>query len=376
MSTRLLFAVSSPVSAYYFLRGQLNFLKERGFTVFLASSDDGAVKGWAREQGATFLDSGTVRQPSVRRDLVSVRLIAGIILSVKPKIVVYGTPKAALLFGLISRILRVKHRIYLVHGLRYEGYHGWLRRLFILIEQLICSSSTRIVCVSESVRDRVVEDVQCDYLQTIVLGSGSPNGVDQERFSIATFEERERARASFGLSSDSVVVSFIGRLNPDKGLPLLPELALALECNSKDVCLLIAGEAEGKGLEAAQILSNSAVARLVGQVPDVERVYWASDVVVLPTKREGLPTVLIEAGACGVPVVASKVTGCVDVVVDGVNGKLVEGNDAHEWAHAIDDCLAAFSTPESARAIRESAISRFSSQHVWSNWGDLLNSLK
>jgi glycosyltransferase involved in cell wall biosynthesis len=174
----------------------------------------------------------------------------------------------------------------------------------------------------------------------VVLGAGSSGGVVVSRFE-GTPEQLVRAvciRAGLGIPEKSPVVGFVGRIVRDKGVV---ELVSAFEEVSRRIPgmhLIIVGQnEEGDPIPAktrAEIERNIRI-HAVGQVRDTAAYLHAMDVLVLPTYREGFPNVVLEAGAAGKPVVATRATGVVDAVVDGVTGLLSEIGDVEGLAANI-----------------------------------------
>lgn len=368
---KVCYTVTVPMSARAFLRGQLGHVARSGHDVVLLTGDDGGMDRFCQSESARFVNVEMKREPDPRADARSLVEMIRALRRVRPDIVVYGTPKSSLVTSLAAVLCGVRRRAYLVHGLRYESMTGRARTALIAVETLICRLSTDIVCVSESVRQRLVADVPSAVGRARVLGSGSANGVDLERFSIATNEQRFEARVRFGVERPGPVLSFVGRFNPDKGLPVLPGLVELIEDRHPDWTVLVVGSCEGD--ESVRTRYESMLASpcvvAVGHVDAVEEVYWASDVLILPTAREGLATVLLEAGACGVPLVSSKVTGCTDVVVEGVNGMVVDKPEAEAWYSAVHELIGVLGNGHlTPFTIRESIASRFAQERVWEQW--------
>lgn len=375
---RLVFTVSTPETAYAFLRGQLRFLAERGYAPTLITSDDGSVSDWAKAERAQFHAVPILREPSIKQDLRALVAIFAGLVRFRPWGIVFGTPKASLLSSVSAYFARVPKRVYLVHGLRYEGLAGWRQRVLMGVEWLNCMLATHVVCVSPSVRDRLVADKLCRDDKAVVLGFGSPNGVDGQRFHTASSAAKFELRHQHQIPTDHVVTAFVGRINPDKGYPVLGALANHIGQQDRDITLVVAGPAEGGEAIRAEmdLLESSDSCRVLGPVRAVEDVYALADILILPTAREGLPTVVIEAGASGLPVVASAVTGCVDAVIPGETGTLVVSNDPVEWVKAIRgqmDDLAAGSI--NREGIRSSVLARFDEGVVLRGWLEFLSDL-
>lgn len=165
------------------------------------------------------------------------------------------------------------------------------------------------------------------------------NGVDLDRFDPARADPatRKRLRAELGLGDDTVVVGIVGRLVAEKGYP---ELFQAMEGLDENFHLIVIGPDDP---EKADALPRDLVARagesgvtFLGMRTDVDELYTAMDLFVLPSHREGFPRAAMEAAAMGLPIVATDIRGCRQVVDDGVNGLLVPVADPLALRSAIE----------------------------------------
>jgi glycosyltransferase involved in cell wall biosynthesis len=164
------------------------------------------------------------------------------------------------------------------------------------------------------------------------------NGVDVSRFrpDVPDAESRLRFRAEMGIAPDSIVVGMVGRLVAEKGWL---EMFDAVErLGPGYTCLAVGPEDPDK----ADSIPPSALStaeqygvQLLGMRTDMVELYGAMDVFALPSHREGFPRAAMEAAASGVPIVASDIRGCREVVEDGVNGYLIPVGDADALAAAI-----------------------------------------
>jgi glycosyltransferase involved in cell wall biosynthesis len=140
------------------------------------------------------------------------------------------------------------------------------------------------------------------------------------------------------------VVGFSGRLVHDKGIAELSQAFVLLKQRHpwKSIKLLIIGEPERRDSvprEVMNVLYSSKDVVFTGRVPysEIQKYYLLMNVLVLPSYREGFPTVVLEAGSMGIPVVVSRATGCIDSIKEGVTGLFTEIQ-----SEAIADNLARF----------------------------------
>jgi len=141
-----------------------------------------------------------------------------------------------------------------------------------------------------------------------------------------------------GIPERAAVILFVGRLTRDKGIPELVEAFARLDEQFLNLRLLLVGCFEAEDPlppETRRQLEKQPHIIFVGAVQDTPSYYAAADIVVLPSHREGLPTVILEAQAAGKPVVGANATGIVDLVTDGETGLLFPVGDATALSKTI-----------------------------------------
>jgi glycosyltransferase involved in cell wall biosynthesis len=218
--------------------------------------------------------------------------------------------------------------------------HGWVKQtsrtpLYYAIDRFCLKRYDKVICVSED-------------LYRDCLGCGVParrcvlieNGIDTVEY--ARRWQAAQARQRLGIPAGRLVVAAVGRLSAEKGFDLLIRSADRLLAGGLDLELLIAGEGDQETELRALIgsLGRGERIRLLGYWPDTREVYEAADVFALSSLREGLPNVVLEAMAMGVPVVATRIAGVPRVVRDGENGLLVAPGDGEALTRALARVLA------------------------------------
>jgi glycosyltransferase involved in cell wall biosynthesis len=201
------------------------------------------------------------------------------------------------------------------------------------LKRLTASWDTRSIAVCELARQVEIERAGAAPDNVIVIC----NGIDAGRFPILTPEARTTARRHLGVPADVPVLGAVGRLHPQKGLPDLLSAFQVLKSPRPKAHLLIVGDGECRvdlGRQVQQRHLAGAVT-FTGQRDDVPQLLALMDVFVLASHWEGLPNVVLEAMAAGLPVVATTVGGTPEVVVDGVTGFLVPPRDPEALADAI-----------------------------------------
>jgi len=212
--------------------------------------------------------------------------------------------------------------------------------------------SRKVICVSDTLRAKVNQ--LGVPLQDIAL---IRNGVDQKRFRIRS---RNKCREALGVPHDRPMILFVGSLDWVKGGALLPRVVAALTpvMGHKPLLYMIgAGPLRSsieQEIEASGLWED---VHLLGQRPHAEVPLWlgAANVLCVPSREEGCPNIILEALACGRPVVATKAGGIPEVVRDGENGVLVAVEDTPAMAASLQQALA---KTWDARAIRRSVSAR------------------
>ena len=191
------------------------------------------------------------------------------------------------------------------------------------------------------------------------------NGVDLERFRPADEPEQQTLRRELGLPLDARLILFVGFFSQEKCPHLLFEAWSHLQGNGLPASALVfVGATRSQYAEvdptlaprlreAASGLGLGARTVFIERARRIERYYRAADLFVLPSSREGLPMALLEAMACGLPCVATRLSGSTDVVIDdGRNGRLVPSQDVR----ALEEALRWFiEHPAQARALGQQA---------------------
>jgi glycosyltransferase involved in cell wall biosynthesis len=373
---RLLYLVTDAITADCFLSGHLAYLRAEGFDVHLVAGP-GPLLGEVEEKtGVTVHAAPFHREIRPWGDWSALRHLTTLLRRLAPDLINASTPKAGLLGLLAARRAGVRHRVYLVRGLRLETARGLKRRILAAAEAAAARAATQVFCVSESLRQRYCALGFRPLEEVAVLAQGSSNGVSLERFAtVHATSTRVAARSALGLPPHAPVVGFLGRLTHDKGisdlvtsfldtvLPAMPEARL----------LLIGDFEPGDPVAAHTRHRIEAEPTIVTRsfVPELASEYAALDVLAFPSYREGFPNVPLEAAACGLPVAGYRATGTVDAVIDGVTGTLVELGDRGALGRAI---LAYLEDPQLGRrhgaAGRERAARDFRPHDIWQAWRD------
>jgi glycosyltransferase involved in cell wall biosynthesis len=367
---RIVYVLTASL-AVRFLRGQLRYLREAGFDVTVIASWGEELATIPEAEGVRAISVPFSRGISLRKDLMSLWHLWRVMRRIRPTITSVGTPKAGLLGGLVAFFAGVPCRLYTLRGLRLQTVTGMRRRVLLFAERLACLSAHRIICVSNSLRQEAVALGLADSQKTVVLGSGSSNGVDVSRFDLDQAERQKAVelRSKLGIPPDAPVVGFVGRFTRDKGIDELLQAFSLLRERLPELRVLLVGDVEKGDLPSLDVLQKVKTDPNIvcpGFVADPALYYQIMDVLALPTRREGFPNAVLEANASGKPAVVTNATGAVDSVIDGVTGFIVPVGDSVALANALakllyDPCLA----KSMGQTARDRAAAEFRQETIW-----------
>lgn len=224
--------------------------------------------------------------------------------------------------ALIAAVMKRRPLVTTFHG--SDALTEPLRnRLYFLLQKFVVSRSDHIIAVSNEVKDVLVSRLDADPSKISVISCG----VDTTFFAPAA---KADARKELGIDESEKVVLFVGHINHNKGIDILRECARLMP----DVTFVVLG----KGTFEA----GTRNCKVVGNHPNDRIPRWinGADVLILPSRSEGTPVVLMEALSCGIPVVASRVGGIPDLVKDGQTGCLVEKGDVAMFERKLRELLA------------------------------------
>lgn len=236
---------------------------------------------------------------------------------------------------IIHRLTGVPYAVYFggsdIPGSNPSRYKYVYPLLTPLLKRIWRGAAFRTVCSQELVRLGKVADDKSEFICI-------PNGVETERFCPITRPPNPKIK-----------ILFIGRLIPRKGFQrVIQALPLVKELTNKPFVIEVVGTGSAQSeLDAlAQTLKVSDLIHYTGLVPyeKLEQSYQYADIFILTSLSEGMPSVILEAMGCGLPIIASNVGGNNEIVHDGVNGYLINGDDIQQLADKLamlinDDAL-------------------------------------
>lgn len=274
------------------------------------------------------------------RDLAAIRRLFALLREKKIDLIHAHLTYSAIWSALATRLIGVPSVVSLhvsveaTRSLRPSARHRFLTTVRDgLMKNVANRWSSRVVMVSAALRDAYVESgLHRDKVRVV------HNGIEVERFRHPRDETRARLDAEFSIEPGSPLVAMVSVLRPGKGVEVLIDAIARVP----DATFLIIGDGPMREEWTARAASHGVAGRIrwAGFRSDVDRILAGCDLFVHPSLDDAFPTVLLEAMAAGLPVVASRVGGIPEIVTPGATGELVPPGDPERLAATISRLLA------------------------------------
>lgn len=346
-------------SLRYLLMPQLRATRDLGWET-IGMSAPGPDVAYLESEGIRHIPlHSSTRSFSARSDLKAALELRRVLQIEKPDLLHTHNPKPGLYGRVLGRLSRTPMVVNTVHGLYATENDSIAKRALVYgLEWLAAQFSDAELVQS-------IEDVE--VMRRLHIGRESKrfhlgNGVDLSRFvGRDTSDANARIREELGIPLGAVVVGCVARLVAEKGIP---ELIEAWEDRSADYSLVLVGPEDPHKVDA---LDPGTISRamdggvhVLGHREDVPDLYASWDLFALPSHREGFPRAAMEAAASGLPIVATDIRGCREVVDNGINGLLIPVGDPSALRDAIDGLVTeADRRLEMGRRGREKALQEF-----------------
>ena len=373
---KLIIITTVPMSLATLVKGQAKYLSSY-FDVKLVTSFSEKNQEISKAEGVELKSIDMTRQITIIKDLKALIELYKYFKNQKPDIVYTFTPKAGLLGMMASFLSRVPVRIHNIVGMPLMEATGKKFILLKFIERLTYLFSTNLFCNSFGLKKFINENLTKKDVK--VIAQGSINGVDTEFFkNTKTLDEKELIRDKFKIDKKDFVITFVGRIVKDKGINELIEAFINLSKKYNNLKLLLVGDYEeylNPIKNENKILIDSLDSIItVGFQNDIRDFLSITDLFVLPSYREGLPNSLIEAGSFGIPLLATNINGCNEIIDDGITGILVEKKSAKKLEEAIDKLLEDKELYNSIKLkVRDRIIEKYEQKYFWN---ELKNEIK
>lgn len=333
------------------------------FNVELMGADSGDIEDILEREKVLFKAVQMERRITPLKDLKVLFDLIVYFAKKKPDIVYSFTPKAGLLAMVASFFARCPVRIHNVVGMPLMEAKGKKKIILKLTEKITYLFATHIYCNSFGLKKYI--NTYLTNKKIKVIGHGSINGVDcdfyKDNFSN---EQKKQIRNKLGLKKTDFIVSYMGRIVKDKGINELIDAFKILNEKYDDIKFLIVGKFEQElnpiTNENKEVILTNRNIKFIGFQNDLRDYLSISNLFVLPSYREGLPNALIEAGSFGIPLLATDINGCNEIIIDGKNGKLVEKKSVTSLYLGIEELyLNKHLYLKIKSKVRESIVSRY-----------------
>jgi glycosyltransferase involved in cell wall biosynthesis len=270
-------------------------------------------------------------------DLRAIAKIRNILQRERPDIVHTHTPKAGILGRWASWLAGIPRIAHTFHGFGFSESHPTVeKRLYVWAERITGMITTQFVVVSEKNRLKgqnygFFRQHSCELIRS---------GIDLSTFTTGSLDKPQK-KIELGLCPSDKIVGIVAGFKPPKGLNHFLEVARRVVNRRPEIKFLMIGDGELRPQLEAEVnrLQLDSAVRMLGWRRDIPDLLQLLDVFVLTSHWEGLPRVLLEAMAAGVPIVATDVDGIGEVVQTEENGYLVGPGDTTKMAERVLELL-------------------------------------
>jgi len=310
----------------YYIGEQFDFFQEKGVKFYIASSPDPFLFDYCKEKNLKAIPVHILREINIKEDIKATIKLFKVIKRKKIDVVIGHTPKGALLAMLAATLARTTNRIYFRHGLMYETSKGLKRFVLKNIERFTGSLATKIICVSPSVLRISNHEKLSKPKKNILLNRGTCNGIDAlVKFNPAKIRQQdvEALKMMYDIKASDKVVGYVGRLVNDKGINELIQAWKSILKTRKNIKLLLVGPFEKRdAIDPAvqKFIDDEPTIISTGLIQETALYYALMDLFILPSYREGFPTVVLEASSMELPVITTQATGCIDSIINNETG--------------------------------------------------------
>ena len=324
--TKLFRITTYPISLQNLLRGQPHFFS-RHFEFTAISNVGPELTEVQNREGIRTIGLSMTRKITPLRDLISLYHMTHLFSKEKPDIVHTHTPKAGLIGMLAGWLTRRPKRIHTVAGLPLMATKGIKKQVLIGIEKLTYACATTVIPNSKGLHTYLIEKKLCATQKILFLEPGSSNGIDLEYFSREAIRMKiTETKKNLRLDASHFIFIFAGRITRDKGINELVHAFCRLAEHDPNIRLLIIGDFD-YGLNPIDINTKTTLTThpqiILNEFQADVRPYLAlANILVLPSYREGLPQIVLQACALDTPCIVSDIMGC-NEIIDSENGQLI-----------------------------------------------------
>ncbi len=341
MKPKVAIVISSPMMVNFFLISQINHLSaEFEITLITGITDnDVALSDDLIHKKITIIRINMQRKISIFSDIVTFFRLIKIFKKYKFDIVHSISPKSGLLAQIAAFFVGIQIRIHTFTGQVWANKSGLWRYLLKLIDILIVRISSNILVDSYSQRSFLMLENVVNHDNSKVLLNGSISGINEKRFTPSKASYLS-FRKENGLKNDSIIILFIGRLTKDKGVIDLIKAFEKLILNQNNCYLLLVGPDEENMLK--KYVDKEEISHQIFCFDYTEKPEFymqVSDLLCLPSLREGFGNVVLEAAMCRVPAIVSDIYGLKDVIEKDITASTFTPGDVSNLTNLLTEFI-------------------------------------
>ena len=334
-----------PISLNLLITGQMKYMRDNGYEVIMMSADGPEIKELVEREKCPHEIVPLTRQITPFKDLKALWILYRKLKRIKPQIIHSHTPKAGLIGMMAAWLARVPIRLHTVAGLPLEATSGGKKKLLLFIEWLTYKCATEVWPNSKSLYTFIDAHKLAKRDKLRIIGRGSSNGIDTSEFDTQKLDGEILAsiKSDINYASQNKYLLFVGRIVKDKGIEELVDAFQKLKERHSNLKLILVGPFESQldplSADTLTAIEDDVDIITTGFSTKVKYFMDIADIFVFPSHREGFPNVPMQAGLMKCPVVASKITGNVDIIDHEINGLLHKKGSANDIFEKVDFAL-------------------------------------
>ena len=318
-----------PISLDLLLKGQLHYLNQF-YNVKAVSGKGKNLENVKNREGVEIAELEMQRQISPIKDFISLVKMYFLLKKEKPMIVHSITPKAGLITMLAGKLAGVPIRIHTFTGLIFPYKEGFMQKLLIYMDKLLCISATHIFPEGKGVK-KDLKKYNITNKPLEIIANGNVNGIDTVHYSKERVNSEiiSELKNKYNIKDTDFIYCFVGRLVKDKGITeLINAFSSIKDSNSK---LILVGRQEPH----LDPLDNETINEIetnpniipVGFQSDIRPFLAMSNCFVFPSYREGFPNVVLQAQAMELPCIVTDISGSNEIIQQNINGVVINKKD-------------------------------------------------
>lgn len=358
---KLCMIITDAISFNTLCKGQLEYFTDSKLfdITLICGGDEKQIEILRARNVGRVITMPLLRKPNLVQDIKCLFLLWKYLAVHRFDVIVYSTPKALLLGSLASFFSFQRNRLALVRGRVYENYTGKKRAFFSFLDKLNLAVSHKTIFISDSLRNIYLQEKIISKRKSVLLGSGSSNGVDTKKFFPLVSQD----------SQNKFNIIMVGRICEDKGIKELDQLLSLIA--TLPINFTLVGKVEDMQSQniVDDLLNKYDFLNHIQHTTEPVKYFQQSNLHLFLSHREGFGNVALEAASCNIPTFAYDVVGVRDSVQHDITGLRFSFQDIEGIAQAIEEAV---KNPkifkEKFSKSREWAVENFEQKQVWENY--------